>query len=535
MMRKITLFIFCIFSISNFAQQDAWVYFVDKENVTESLANPISILTQRAIDRKAAHGVLIDARDVPVTESYISEIKNQEGITVLAKSKWMNCVHVRGEFEAISELLSLEIVDEIVYADGSLNARPGEISNKFETEEVMVDFVYGNSGNQIEMFNGDVLHEMDFTGAGMVIAVIDAGFPNVDIMDGFDRLRTNNGILGGYDFYDRNEDVYANTSSSHGTLVLSDMAGYVEDQFVGTAPDAEYYLFRTENAPNENPVEESLWVEALERADSLGVDLVNSSLGYKDYYDNAAYNYSSEEMDGETAFITQGANIGYEKGLLIVNSAGNAGENGVNAPADSEFVFSIGAVNSSGVYALFSSQGSDFQPVIKPDVAAQGQSSTVINSNDQIVTASGTSFSSPILAGGIACLWQALPDLDNGEIMQLVRESASQFDSPDYFLGYGIPDLSLALNLALSTDNNTIKLPEVKVYPNPVKANLNIYLPDEWTSATIKLYNVLGKMVMQQKLTNTNNSINVKHLDRGIYLLQLESGNYHKTIKLVKD
>lgn len=535
MMKRITFLVFFIFSLSFYAQQDAWVYFVDKENVTEALANPITILSQKALDRKAAHGVLIDARDVPVNEAYIAQIKNQDGITVLAKSKWMNCIHVRGAYEAISELLNLDIVDDVVYADGSLNARPGEASNKFETEEVMVDFVYGNSGNQIEMFNGNVLHEMDFTGEGMTIAVIDAGFPNVDTMDGFDRLRTNNGILGGYDFFDRNEDVYANTSSSHGTMVLSDMAGYVEDQFVGTAPDASYYLFRTENAPNENPVEESLWVEALERADSLGVDLVNSSLGYKDYYDNAAYNYTSEEMDGETAFITKGANIGYEKGLLIVNSAGNAGESGVNAPADSEFVFSIGAVNSSEVYVSFSSQGSDFQTVIKPDVAAQGQSAAVISSSDQIVTANGTSFSSPILAGGIACLWQALPDLDNGEIMQLVRESASQFDNPDYLLGYGIPDLSQALDLALSTENNALNLPEVKIYPNPVKTDLNIYLPEQWSSTTIKLYNVLGKMVMQQKLSNTNNSINVKHLDRGIYLLQLESGNYHKTIKLVKD
>lgn len=515
-----------------FSQEDAWVYLTDKENVAQALANPISILTQEAIDRKMAHGVSIDSRDVPVNENYISQLKQQSGITVLAKSKWFNAVHVRGTETDIINLAALPYVDHIIFANKSLNARVEIPKNKFEFETARTSFDYGQAANQITMIQGDVLHQSNHTGNGMVIAVIDAGFPNVNTMGAFQRLRDNNGILGAYDFFDRNPDVYANTSSSHGTLVLSTMAGYVEGSYVGTAPDASYYLFRTENAPDENPVEESLWVEAAERADSLGVDIINSSLGYKTY-DNVNYNHTDADLDGLTTYISKGANIAFEKGILVVNSAGNAGTNGLNAPADAAGVFTIGAVDANGDYAGFSSQGSIFQPTQKPDVVTQGQASAVIWSNNNIGTANGTSFSAPIMAGALACLWEALPDLTNAEIMQLVRESASQYLTPDYTLGYGIPNLATALNQGLSLPEAENLQHNIQIYPNPVWHELHLKMPSTETNVQVIVYNILGKTVMEAKVFQST-TINMSSLANGVYLLKINTQKETITKKIIK-
>ena len=354
-------------------------------------------------------------------------------------------------------------------------------------------------------------------------------------MSSFQRLLGAGKILGHYDFVNRDENVYTNTESNHGTLVLSTMGGYVENDYVGTAPDASYYLFITEDGPNENPVEESFWVEAAERADSLGVDVINSSLGYGSFYDKTSYNYHPLDFDGQTTYITRGANIAFEKGLLIVNSAGNEGLGGINAPADSAGVLSIGAVNSIGEYVTFSSVGSSIQPILKPDVVAQGLASVVINESDGIGSANGTSFSSPIMAGGIVCLWQALPDKTNAEIMQLVRESASQFNSPDYFLGYGIPNLQLALNNALSMKDSEGNNLDIKIFPNPISNILNIAVPSNDNESKGIFYNILGKKVLEIDLDKNKSQLNLSFLSSGLYMLKIESQTFSQTFKIVKN
>ena len=232
----ISLIFFQFFAL---AQEDAWVFLNAKANVANALSNPITILTQDAIDRKNNHGVVIDFRDVPVDESYITQLKNATGITVMAKSKWFNAVHVRGTETDINNLTSEIFVDHIEFADKSLNSsRSVEIKNKFEIEDAQTTFVYGDTQNQVEMINADNLHLLDYTGTGMVVAVLDAGFLNVNTMAGFQRLRDAGNLLNGYDFVNRNSNVYASSASDHGTKVLSTMAGFIENQFVGTAPDA---------------------------------------------------------------------------------------------------------------------------------------------------------------------------------------------------------------------------------------------------------------------------------------------------------
>jgi len=532
MKRQLFLVAFLICQLMALAQQDAWVYFTDKPNAIASLSNPISILTQAAIDRKANHSVAIDERDVPVHEPYIALVKASTGITYKAKSKWFNAVHVRGSEADINDLMTTHnFVDEIVFADSNLNLRTGSTQNKFQLEASLTNFTYGTTQNQVEMLKVDDLHIANYTGEGVVVAVVDAGFPNVNTMAGFERLRAVGNLMGGYDFVDRTEDVYNSTVSDHGTKVLSTMAGFVEDQYVGTAPDATYYLFRTEDAPTENPVEESYWVEAVERADSLGVHIVNSSLGYVDF-DNSNYDHTRAQLNGTTAYISKGANIAFEKGLIIVNSAGNSGASGVVAPADAAGVLSIAAVDENGDYAWFSSQGSAFQPTHKPDVAARGSGSYVINSSNQITQSNGTSFSSPILAGGIASLVQALPNATNAEIMSFVRESASQYSNPDYFLGYGIPDFQMALTLGLK--QQSAKQFEFEIFPNPVHSNLFIKFPIVTEAVSVSIHNILGVLVYEDELESMR-PIHTEALSKGLYLLTIHIEN-QKSIpfKLIK-
>ena len=536
-MKKLLLIGFMLFQYMSFAQEHAWVYLTDKENVATSIANPISILTQNAIERKATHNIPIDERDVPVNENYISQLKVQTGITVMAKSKWFNAVYVIGlETDNISVLADLDFVASIDFADKSLNSesRVALSNNKFEIEESLIDFEYGSALNQVEMIGVDHLHVSDYTGEGIVIAVLDAGFPNVNTMDAFQRLRDNDDLLGGYDFVGRNDDVFEFTGNEHGTRVLSDMAGFIQDEFVGTAPDASYYLFRTEDSAGEMPVEESYWVEAAERADSLGVHIINSSLGYR-VFENENYSYTPSDMDGNTAFITKGANIANEKGILVVNSAGNSGGNEwqiVGAPADASGVFSIGAVDFEGNYAPFSSQGNASQPTQKPDVVARGAAAAVVNSSNVIINNSGTSFSSPIMAGAIASLWQALPDATNEEIKQFVRMSASQFNTPDFFLGFGIPNFELALEIGLSLEEE--EFVRFKVFPNPVSNILNIQIPTSAEPTNLKIYNVLGKLVLEKNIIQSETKLDLSSMASGVYMMSFESNKGSKTFKLIK-
>ncbi|NQX85888.1 MAG: S8 family serine peptidase [Flavobacteriaceae bacterium] len=536
MKSKIILLSMLLLNVLVFAQEeDAWVFFADKENVAQSIANPITILTQRAIDRKNNQGISIDERDVPVNEAYIFQIKNATGITVFAKSKWFNAIHVRGTQANISALeTTFGFVSSIQFADSGLaTLAPLAPVNKFEIEDTAIDFVYGDALNQVDMINADYLHEQDYTGTNILVAVIDAGFPNVNTMGAFQRLRDAGGLLDGYDFVDRTDDIYAYAGNSHGTRVLSTMAAYVENEYVGTAPDAKYYLFRTEDVASETPVEESYWVEAAERADSLGVDIINTSLGYKSY-DNSNYSYNNEDLDGATAYITKGSNIAYEKGLLLVNSDGNSGSGGLGAPADSPEVMSIGAVDENGEYAYFSSQGSDYQPTQKPDVVARGQSAFLVDENNVISQNSGTSFSSPIMAGAMACFKQAFPNMSNDDLKQAVYESASQYNTPDYFLGYGIPNFENAVTTALST--NTLENEQLEVYPNPASQSVNFSLPVKIKQAKVYMFDILGKLVLEAAIDTTKHSINIGELPRGVYVLKVQSEDINfGTFKLIKD
>ena len=541
--RGLLAYIIGCIALSNFAfaQEDAWVYFKDKPNAESYLSNPTTMLSQRALNRRNVQNIALDQKDIPLSPSYTAQIKAAAGITVMAKSKWLNALHVRGTVQSIRALSTLPFVNNIDFADRSLNARYGlnpVVHNKTTTTKATksntgttADFNYGNASNQIQMLNGHLLHQQNFTGAGKIIAVLDAGFPGVDVAAPFQRLRDNNLLLGGYNYVNRNTNIYA--LNRHGTLVLSTMGGYVENQLIGTAPDASYYLFITEDAASENPVEESYWVEAAEAADSLGVDIINTSLGYYGY-DKPQYSYNySTAINGTTSFISRGADIAFSRGMIVVVSAGNSGnqsENHIGVPADAFHVLTVGAVDASRQYASFSSIGPTADGRVKPDVVAKGEAATIADASGMITTASGTSLSAPIMAGMVACLWQALPTKTNAEIVQLIKQSADRFASPTDHLGYGIPNFANALQGISSVQTNKI---ENRPYPNPFQNQIAI-ISNTTDNTTFYLFNNLGQLVLSETVQKTSQIFDTAQLSEGIYFYKIAGGSSVKSGKLIK-
>lgn len=539
-MKKLLLFSLLFISISVYSQEDAWIYFTDKPDAQFYFDNPLEMLSQRALDRRTNQGIALDLMDVPIYQPYVDQIIASPGIEVKAKSKWFNAVHVRGTLADIASLATLTFVDHVQYADRTLNTqgrmantnRNAAVRSVNKTLDTNITFAYGNSGNQIQMLNAQFLHQQDYTGTGKIIAVMDAGFPSVDVVSPFQRIRDNNQILGGYNFVDRDENYY--TRNAHGTMVLSTMGGYVANQLVGTAPDAQYYLFITEDVYSENPVEESNWVEAAELADSLGVDVINTSLGYFDY-DNPNYSYVYNDMNGETSFISKGVNAAFSRGMICVTSAGNSGagpEPHIAVPADATCNLTVGAVKADETYAAFSSIGPSSDGRVKPDVMAQGQNAVVAGTSGSVGVASGTSFSGPIMAGAVASFWQAIPWATNQQVVDFVRQSADRFSNPTDFYGYGIPDFQLALNMALlSVDQNTTQ--RFLVYPNPANNFISVSFPSGFDVAHFILYNSLGQVVLEKEVYS-NATIATENLNSGIYFYKIKSSTFVQAGKIIK-
>lgn len=540
MKKTMLVFSFLFFLVINaYAQEDALVFFLDKENVDAALQNPISILTQKAIDRKLMHNTPIDARDVPVNETYITTLKGIPGITVFAKSKWMNCVYVRGNLQDLDALEALDFVTHLEYADKSLNLVPipgSSTKDKLSVENKANSIVYdyGAATNQVEMIAANYLHQQDFTGEGIDIAVLDSGFPGVLTNPAFDSILDQGRLLGTYNFISREESV--DTSSSHGSKTFSDIGGYLQNQFVGTAPGASFYLYVTEDVTQENPVEEAWWVEALERADSLGVRIVNTSLGYQDY-DNPAYTHSYQDLDGFTTIAARGANHAFDKGMLLLTSAGNDGQSFgfVATPADAPGCLSIGAVDQDGEYAGFSSYGPNASGLRKPDVMAQGVSAAVVDQNGAVDFNSGTSFSSPIMAGAIASLWQSRPEVTNAQIMQIVRASAHLFENPTDLMGYGIPNFETAYNALqiLGAQADFLEI-QFAMYPNPAQDVVSFSLPLGIEKATVLIFTSIGQRVLSSEISTYQNTIDISDINSGTYIVSVESGGTKNSFKLIK-
>lgn len=422
-------------------------------------------MSERAIQRRIRQGIPIQENDLPVNASYIQEVKNLGNITYHYASRWFNAILVQtNDMSVIAQISALPFVKNVSSVKELPISKSGTVSstqqlsdktaylenysrpkgNAISKKNNNYSLDYGLGFNQAEMVEIPFLHDKGYRGKGMHIAIIDAGFRNLNSLSAFDSLWDNNRILGMRDFVNPNSNIFA--EHSHGMAVLSTIGANVPGQFIGVAPEASFWLLRSEDAATEYPIEECNWTVAAEFADSVGVDIINSSLGYTTF-DNPKYNYSYQQMDGETTIVTRAANTAAEKGILVVNSAGNYGSQAwkyIGAPADGHNVLTVGATNAAGEYVSFSSQGPSYDGRVKPIVTAQGFLTYIVNTDGQIRQGSGTSFSSPIIAGMAACLWQVNPNLTRNQLVEIIKESASQYQTPDFLMGYGIPKMSWA-------------------------------------------------------------------------------------------
>lgn len=521
-----------------------WISFTDKNNSPYSLSNPQDYLSQRAIDRRIRQQIPLDSTDLPVNPAYLDSIRNK-GATIRHTSKWLNGATIQATPQQLIAIQALPFVKGSLQNGRIVVSAAHKLVSMREMPAQRTQFTpaqYGDSYNQIAMHKGDVLHNAGFRGEGMLIAVFDAGFINVDQLACFDSLRILNKIKDTYDFVDLDNDVYG--QDSHGTYVLGCMAGWIPGSLIGTAPKADYLLYRTENnvGGSEYQIEEDNWVAAAERADSAGVDVMNTSLSYTTF-DNPAMNHTYADMDGNTARITQAADLAASKGIMVVVSAGNYGSGSwqyIGAPADGDSVLSVGAVDATGSRVGFSSKGPTADGRIKPNVMAQGAGSITCGLQNGTIGLNGTSFSGPIMAGLVTCLWQAYPSLTNMQLLQAIQQSASKANNPDNEMGYGIPDFQAARQ-ALTVQDEVLSIQSLQIYPNPVKDQFEIaFTSDKTGSYRISLRSIEGKVVLffdyvvtnpgPQRLTYALPAT----LESGLYFLEVQTGSSRSYIKLLK-
>jgi subtilisin family serine protease len=513
-MKKILLLILSFSFTFSIAQSQTFrIYFTDKGEQVSKLNQPHLFLSEEALCRRSEQGIAITNEDLPVSKIYLQKLRAKQ-LEVKMVSRWFNYALVQGQYNlALADLPFVTRVE-----------RPKKYQAIFTSATQQAQSLnYGAAENQTKMLNGDALHDLGFTGTGVTIAVLDGGFAGTPSITAFDSLRNDGRLLGTYNFVDNTTNVY--TGGIHGTLVLSCMAG-IDSFYRGSAPQANYWLLKSEKESTETPAEMDNWLAAAEFADSVGAHVINSSLGYSEF-DDPTNDFIYQDMDGNTTLVTRAADKAAEKGIIVVVSAGNQGNSPwqyITAPADGDSVLTVGGVDAFENYASFSSQGPSFDNRVKPDVVAQAEGAAVFGISNAVAAANGTSFSSPITAGLMACLRQALPNEGNMTLIQQVRRSASQYFAPDNLLGYGIPNFGFAYQL--NQEEEALRQVKLKVYPIPFEKELFLELENLPSSAIaqISFTDVSGKIVFSSlQNINPNEALVIKpNLADGLYQLSVE-------------
>ena len=395
------------------------IEFRDKTGTPYTVGQPLQYLSPRAVSRRQRQQIAVLPRDLPPTPAYVQQVRAVAGVTVIYRTRWLNGLVIECDTNRLTQVLALPFVRSGRTLNRAVAGGRTHPVRRVDEQRPSSPNPYGIAFAQAEQIGATTMHAAGFRGEGMHIAVLDAGFPGVNVIPAFQPLFQQNRLLSTFDVVRGGTNVY--DIDSHGTWVLSTMAAYQPNAFIGTAPNASYHLIRTEdNRGTESPVEEAYWLIGAEYADSVGVDIINSSLGYRDF-DNPDFSYSYSQMDGNTALSTRAADLASAVGILVVNSAGNSGNNAswpyVSAPADGDSVLSVGAVDSLGVRIGFSSIGPTADGQIKPNLATQGSQTAIIDPSGFIGRGSGTSFASPVLAGMAAGFWQANPTLNAMEVI----------------------------------------------------------------------------------------------------------------------
>ena len=556
MMKKYICFILLLFFGVNINAQLAphkyLVKFIDKNNSPYSISNPTQFLSFKALVRRAKQSISIKNNDLPVTPAYIDSVVNT-GVTLLCRSKWFNSVSVYtvdsnalNKIKSFPFVLSVDSITTLIPPQ-KIRSLVSDNASTFlyspeNNEKVTTSYNYGYAANQITIISGDYLHNLGYCGQGMTIAIIDAGFWYVDTLPAFDSLWLNNQILATKDFVSPGGNVFR--QHWHGMEVLSTMGANIPGQMIGTAPKANFILLRSEDANSENIIEEYNWASAAEYADSAGADIINSSLGYNTF-DGAWMNHTYADMNGHTCPASIAASIAASKGIVLCISAGNSAQEPwhyIGTPADADSILTVGAVDASRNYATFSSTGPSSDGRIKPTVATQGEGTYVMSTSGSPEPGNGTSFSSPVLAGATACFVQAFPNANHMQIIEAIKESASQYSHPDSLLGWGIPNFAAAFLLLSGAKIHNFDIDNsINVFPCPF--NNIIYLlfnSGDTDMINIDIYDLRGQKVYNKQNIHRNTgydfyTINdVKSLANGIYFLKISLKDNFFTKKIMK-
>lgn len=513
------------------------VHLRDKANTPYSITQPLEFLSQRSIDRRLNQGISINESDLPVDPAYIQGVQGT-GAEVYYSSRWMNALIVEADQSLVPGIEAQSYVKyvEFVGPGSKLNSTK---TNRTERITYKKKGITGATDVQNAMMGVDVMHSDGYRGEGMMIAVFDSGFPGVNSTSQFQHIFDDNRMVYTYDMVNNRSDVYG--VDDHGTHVFSCIGAYEEDEYVGTAYESEFMLFITEDAcaSCEHRIEEYNWLIAAERADSAGVDIINTSLGYNTFFD-PSMNYTHDDLDGNTALISRAGSIAVTKGILLVTSAGNQGNDPwrlVTPPGDVDYSLVVGAVDVGGDVASFSSIGPTADGRIKPDVVSLGRNVAVIMEDGSAGLSGGTSFSTPLVAGLMAGLWQANPELTNAELIDLVRRSASNAINPDNEMGYGIPRYESFIQLSSTIETGS----SFVIFPNPVnKPEIKIRARDPGNAGmvTINITNTRGQRLFEGTInfsaSDATQLVSLEGMQSGPYIVVLESAGKTERFMIMK-
>ncbi len=531
--------ILLLISLGTEAQEIAdsvyWVYFKDKAGNGYQTDLPAQFLSDRSINRRAMQGLAVDQTDLPVTASYIQELRDM-GVEIKYISRWLNGVVMTPLDElTFQEVLDKSFTDTLPWIAGTDNQFYPQKSGEPRFDQPLEpapDFDYGVAKEQVTLVKTEQLHKLGYTGKGVWIGVLDAGFYNVDSLPSFEALLAEERILGTRNYV--NDIPLFRQNSTHGMYVLSIMAGEWNANMVGTAPHASYLLCMTENPDQETRIEEIAWIEAAEHADSLGVDVINTSLGYSDF-DGELYDYSYRDMDGLSSHISRAASLLASRGMILCNSAGNEGNDAwfyITAPADARDILTVGAVDSTGLIANFSSRGPTFDARIKPDVTTMGKATGIQYKNGGLARGNGTSFSSPVMAGSVACLWQAFPELPALEMIHMIRQSGDRHMNPDATYGFGIPNMLRSYH-AITRVPARFSPGEMEIWPNPARESVMIRIP-ETGRQEVSLYDLSGRIAYMIQMELPGMMELPGTLGSGIYIIEIRTSDYSYRSRLIK-
>ena len=505
---------------SGFSQTE-YHYLVTFKNKSSSysLSSPEDYLSTKSINRRADYQIEIDSSDLPINATYINSIQ-QHPLAIKAKSKWHNCIVVSTIYEALFDSLSAYNFVESVELIGEI------VSNKKNNDKLD----YGSNEQQIELVSINFGHNLGYTGNGVEIAVIDAGFSGLSTNSFFDSLYINNQVQSTYNFITNQPISYS--AHNHGTNVSSVLGANLSGKYVGAAPNSKYHLLVSEDVNQENKIEEFHLIEALEYCDSAGIELINISLGYSKF-DDERFSHDKQELTGDSTLLAKACNIAWRNGAFIVTSAGNSGSGSwgvVTVPANADSVFTVGAVDINEQHAYFSSRGNPaVNSTLKPNVVGVGKNVYIVKENGTVGISNGTSFSAPQVTGLVSCLMEAFPGKKNWELREAIEHSSHNSATPDSLIGYGIPNFENAY-LYFKNDKFSKDTTEVTVYPNPTSGVLTItnHLPIK----ELLLFDIRGKQIMRSFPSFEIVKLNLTHLSSGIYFLQTNDEKGEEVVKI---